>query len=295
MSAGSLVANVLTLGLRALFRHLDKDKPPDPWRTAKRVAAFCIWLLAVVFILWANHFHPTASAVFLCIGFTAVELAVINLFRTGARAVGGGMSSSDLDDSTWGRPVGARAELEREKKSLLKAIKEAEFDREMGKLSKADSDEMIGLYRARAIEVIKELDRLGGDTGTVREQIEREVKARLELEGRGKAKAKAEKKRKADKVAAKTADKPAEKTAEKSEAAAEKPAPEKPVEKPAEKPAPAKPMPSVAQAIKAAEAARDKGGDDQAADPTPLPAPAPEEVTETGEKLGEKLTARARS
>ena len=90
------------------------------------------------------------------------------------------------DHASWGRPVGARAELEREKRALLKAIKEAEFDHAMGKLSKRDADEMIATYRARAIEVIKELDRVdriaAGPGGSVRDQIEREVRARIELE-----------------------------------------------------------------------------------------------------------------
>jgi hypothetical protein len=156
--------------------------PPDPLRWVKRIAAVAILLIGWLFILWTYRFHLTAPAVFVCIGFLAIEIAVYNLFRTGAQAV----ADEDETDSTWGRPLGAKGELEREKKTLLKAIKEAEFDREMGKLSKADADEMIGLYRARAIEVIKELDKLGGTAGTVREQIEREVKARLEIEARTK-------------------------------------------------------------------------------------------------------------
>jgi hypothetical protein len=55
----------------------------------------------------------------------------------------------------------------------------------MGKLSQHDADEMIRGYRARAIDVIKEIDRLGlGSAGTVREQILREVRARVQLEGK---------------------------------------------------------------------------------------------------------------
>ena len=158
-------------------------KPPDPYRWAKRAAALAILIFGWMFILWANRFRFSAPTIFVCLGFLAIELAVYNLFRTGAQMA----ADEDESDSTWGRPLGAKGELEREKKTLLKAIKEAEFDREMGKLSKVDADEMIGLYRARAIEVIKELDRLGATSvGTVREQIEREVKARLELEQRTK-------------------------------------------------------------------------------------------------------------
>lgn len=182
-SAGSVLADVLTLGVRAFFRWLDKDKPNDPWRNTKRWGAVLVWILGTVFILWANNFHVTASVIILVLGFLAVELAVINLFKTGVKAVA---EDQEADDSTWGRPLGEQAELEREKKALLKAIKEAEFDREMGKLSKQDADEMIGLYRARAIEVIKEIDRLSGGAGTIRDQIEREVKARLELEAKAK-------------------------------------------------------------------------------------------------------------
>ena len=199
----------------------DRAAPPDPWRWTKRGIALAILILGWLFILWANRFHITAPTIFLCIGFLAVELTVISLFRTGAEMAA---PDEEIDDSTWGRPLGARAELEREKKTLLKAIKEAEFDREMGKLSKADADEMIGLYRARAIEVIKEIDKLDGGAGTVREQIEREVKARLELEAKSKAvveKAGAMKAGKNKKKAAAAAAKDAPKQAEAKDAPAE--------------------------------------------------------------------------
>jgi hypothetical protein len=135
-----------------------------------------------VFIAWQNHFHITAPLVFVCLGYLAVIATIYNLWRTGAAAVD---SSEDEDDSTWAKPAGALGELEREKRTLLKAIKEAEFDREMGKLSQRDADEMIRGYRARAIEVIKEIDQLGlGAAGTVREQILREVRARVQLDAR---------------------------------------------------------------------------------------------------------------
>ena len=71
----------------------------------------------------------------------------------------------------------------------------------MGKLSKVDADALIAIYRARAIAVIKELERfeeldmknvdpagrpLAKDS--VRDQIAREVKARLELASAKKSK-----------------------------------------------------------------------------------------------------------
>jgi hypothetical protein len=131
------------------------------------------------FILFQNNFNLTAPVVFVCLGYGAGVAAVYTLFRTGAAAVTGG--EDDGDDASWGRPVGERAELEREKKALLKAIKEAEFDLQMGKLSKADAEAMIGAYRAQAIAVIREIDRQDGGDASAREQIEREVRARLEV------------------------------------------------------------------------------------------------------------------
>jgi hypothetical protein len=151
-------------------------------RWVRRGVVLAILVIGWVFIAWQNHFHITAPLVFMCLGYLAVIVTIYNLWRTGAAAVD---SSDDEDDSTWAKPSGALGELEREKRTLLKAIKEAEFDREMGKLSQRDADEMIRGYRARAIEVIKEIDQLGlGTAGSVREQILREVRARVQLDAK---------------------------------------------------------------------------------------------------------------
>jgi hypothetical protein len=153
---------------------------PDTMRWVRRGVALAILVLGWLFILWQNHFRITAPTAFVCIGYLAVIATIYNLWRTGAAAVD---SSEDDNDSTWAKPAGALGELEREKRTLLKAIKEAEFDRDMGKLSQRDADDMIRGYRARAIEVIKEIDLLGlGAAGTVREQILREVRARVQLD-----------------------------------------------------------------------------------------------------------------
>jgi hypothetical protein len=68
-----------------------------------------------------------------------------------------------------------RAALEREKLLALRAIKELEFDRAMGKLSDTDFKEMAGRLRARAGRLIRQLDAGAG----YRERIERDVEARL--------------------------------------------------------------------------------------------------------------------
>jgi hypothetical protein len=134
--------------------------------------------------------------------------------------------SPESGDDTWGKPLGERGELEREKRTLLKSIKEAEFDLAMGKLSKLDAEQLITMYRARAIEVIKALEEIDAGTAeTPRQKIEREVAARLLIEQKGekRGKKKAEDKKAETKKAAeaKQADK---KAADAKPAAEEKPA-----------------------------------------------------------------------
>jgi hypothetical protein len=153
----------------------------DPMRWVWRGITTITLVIGWVFILWQNKFNITTPVVVIAIGFLAVVLGVTSLWRVGAAAV----APDDDSPNTWTRPVGARGELEKEKKTLLKAIKEAEFDLAMGKLSQHDADDLIRMYRARALEVIKEIDRIdSGGAGTARDQIARELQARLALENR---------------------------------------------------------------------------------------------------------------
>jgi hypothetical protein len=141
----------------------------DPLRVYK-VGGFVFFVLVGWgFILATNKFHLTPPVAFVCLGFLAVMVTVLNLWRTGAAVV-----APDDETEQWARPLGARVHLEKEKRTLLKAIKEAEFDLAMGKLSKADCDSLIRDYRTRAIEVIKEIERVGdGAALSTKEQIER--------------------------------------------------------------------------------------------------------------------------
>jgi hypothetical protein len=82
---------------------------------------------------------------------------------------------SSEDDRTVMIGHRTRAALEREKYLTLRAIKELEFDRAMGKLAEADFQEMSSRLRLRATGLIRQLDAGSG----YREQIERDVAARL--------------------------------------------------------------------------------------------------------------------
>jgi len=68
-----------------------------------------------------------------------------------------------------------RAALEREKTLVLRAIKDLEFDRAMGKVAAADYDEMSGRLRGRAVDLIRQLD----GSAAARARLEEELAARL--------------------------------------------------------------------------------------------------------------------
>jgi hypothetical protein len=110
------------------------------------------------------------------IAFTLTAIALLwcvwIIFRTAQALV------KEPEREEVARASGRRKkELEREKQALLKALKELEFDHEMGKISDADYQEIGGNYRARAVRVLRQLDLAGGDVD-YRSLVERDVKAR---------------------------------------------------------------------------------------------------------------------
>ena len=86
------------------------------------------------------------------------------------------LAASEFQDRTEIIAGRTRAALEREKTLVLRAIKELEFDRAMGKVAPADFQEMSGRLRARAIALMEQLDVALPGYG---EEIERELARRL--------------------------------------------------------------------------------------------------------------------
>ncbi len=131
------------------------------------------WLL----ILRVGHWHLTVSVFFLLLGWASVVLTARYLWEA-ATAVA-------EPHGSFGAAGGRREDLLLEKRHLLKAIKELEFDHEMGKMSDADATEITRLYRSRAIEVIKALEgkqpesAQAPDKEAVRQEIEHEIERRL--------------------------------------------------------------------------------------------------------------------
>ena len=152
---------------------------------SEALAAGSLVVAGWILVLAINRWHLGAPQVFLCLGWLSIVAAGRLLWMSAVRA---GNELEGMPEEA--EPMdGTRAgDMEREKRALLKAIKEVEFDRELGKMSDADADEIVRVYRARAIEILKLLD--GSEVSSaldpnepIDQVIEREVRARLALAG----------------------------------------------------------------------------------------------------------------
>jgi hypothetical protein len=125
-------------------------------------------LAATVAVVMARQSTPQ-HLILISLAVGATGLAAYAFYRTLAPL-------ALSDPSAIAEPVGERlrADLEREKRLVLRSIKELEFDRAMGKLSPTDFDEMSSRLRARAIRLMKQIE-----GGGYREIIERDVAARI--------------------------------------------------------------------------------------------------------------------
>lgn len=183
----------------------NKDERRGPLFTPRQqlVIFFIVLLAGWLLILNKNQWYVqvgggsyldvfvSPAAIFMCIGWLAFLLSALFLWRAGMSAANEG---EDDEEDFW-QPIGRRHELEVEKTTLLKAIKEIEFDHNLGKMSDADANDLTAVYRSRAIAVIKALDELDGGNAseaTLRERIEKDLRARLEVD---KATARAKKKK----------------------------------------------------------------------------------------------------
>ena len=136
-------------------------------------------VLGLGLVLRAYEWTISPSTVALMLGWCAL-IATGALLWKSLLAVTEESSDSTLIASQVSE--GRRGDLQREKKALLRSIKDVEFDRDMGKMGGEDAGQIIRVYRARAIEIIKELDAGVNediDDGSIDELIERELAARL--------------------------------------------------------------------------------------------------------------------
>jgi hypothetical protein len=142
------------------------------------ITGFQVWHLFVIGTLFASAAAAIAvrgtrpaNVVFVCLTVLAAGVVGYAVYRALWPLVH--PDAVDAPEMLGGR---TRAALEREKTLLLRAIKELEFDRAMGKVSEADCQEMTARLRNRAIRVIRQLD---AGSAAYRELIDKELAARL--------------------------------------------------------------------------------------------------------------------
>jgi hypothetical protein len=121
------------------------------------------------------------AATFMARGQGVTAVILLSLLMAGAAFVGLMALRTvqplvtEQDDRTDLIGQRTRAALERDKLLALRAIKELEFDRAMGKLSEDDFKEMAGRLRTRASRLMRQLDAGAG----YREQIEKDLEKKL--------------------------------------------------------------------------------------------------------------------
>ncbi len=139
----------------------------QPWQffALSGLAAATALVFLAVFVWHVDR----PAAILLSLIVAAAAFAGYTAWRTAAPLAGDEGASTPV--SVGGR---TRAVLEREKLLTLRAIKDLEFDRAMGKVSEIDFAEMTGRLRSRAVGLIRQLD----STVSYRDAIDREVARR---------------------------------------------------------------------------------------------------------------------
>ena len=132
-------------------------------------------LMAATAAVVASRQSTPEHLVLVSLTIGAAGLAAAGFYRTLSPLVGEvtSLGTEALSDR-------ARQVLEREKMLTMRALKDLEFDRSMGKMSPADFDEMSARLRGRAMSLIKQL---AEDGSGYRSLIERELSARVTAPG----------------------------------------------------------------------------------------------------------------
>lgn len=127
-------------------------------------------LIGATVVVFVSQGQTPAGIILLSMTIFAAALVGFAAWRMLAPLTG-------REDGTGPQILGGRtrAALEREKALVLRAIKDLEFDRAMGKMSEKDFAEMTGRLRVRAAGLIRQLD---AGTG-YREKIEQEIAMRI--------------------------------------------------------------------------------------------------------------------
>ncbi len=131
-----------------------------------------IWLggfaFTVVLAVAVGWFFGPAPAMLVFVG--AVFVAVISLFWSSIRTALGETPLAGADAFA----IGAPRQEEEQKRAVLRALKDLEFERTVGKISEEDHRALVTQYRAQAKTLLRRIDELSQENRERAEGIMRE-------------------------------------------------------------------------------------------------------------------------
>jgi hypothetical protein len=139
--------------------------------SALRKVVPAVWLLAAV----VAGFVWGVQVVLLVLAAGAITL-VITLMWSSVQALTGG-SPLGFEEALG---MGAPSKVEEEKRSVLRALKDLEYERGVGKISPEDYAELLAKYRAEAKRLIQSVD---DALGPARQEVEKALEQRLARAG----------------------------------------------------------------------------------------------------------------
>ena len=146
-----------------------RDDPSlEPWQLFTLAG-----LMGATVVVFLSRGETPAGIILLSITIFTAAVVGVAAWRTLAPFTQSDRRASLVALGGW-----TRAALEREKTLTLRALKDLEFDRAMGKISEADFAEITTRLRARAARLIAQLD----TERDYREQIERDIARRVGTE-----------------------------------------------------------------------------------------------------------------
>jgi hypothetical protein len=136
-----------------------------------RWAVPSVWLLAAVVIAWL-----TGPQLAFLTAAAGVLVLVITLMWSSVQSLTGGAAIGFEEALSMGAP----SKVEEEKRSVLRALKDLEYERSVGKISPEDYAELSAKYRSEAKRLIQSLDEA---LGPARQEVERAIERRLQRAG----------------------------------------------------------------------------------------------------------------
>lgn len=130
-----------------------------------------LWLVAAVVagFLWG------VQLVLLVLAAGAITLVIVLMWASVQSLTGG--TPLGFEEALG---MGAPSKVEEEKRSVLRALKDLEYERGVGKISPEDYAELLTKYRADAKRLIQSVD---DALGPAREEVEKALEQRLERAG----------------------------------------------------------------------------------------------------------------